>query len=121
MPVSLEFDLGADARQGVVSIYDASGKFVREQVMTGLAAGRQNLTWDGKDSQGNPVSKGVYSFEVIANGPKNEKIVVTPFARGRVTGVTFDNDTPLLLVGGRRVAFADVLQVSQAEAAAQRE
>jgi len=111
-PVSCEFDLGAAAKRVVVSIYDSTGGFVTDVVGASLPAGRSSLAWDGRGRNGNLVADGTYSYQIQAEGADGKKIAADSLTRGQVTGVTFDGSTPVLMVGGRRVAFGDVLQVS---------
>jgi len=108
-----EFELGADAKRVVVSIYDAAGSFVKDIQATGLEAGKQSLSWDGKDRNGNTVADGSYSFEVQAEGASAEKVDVTTYSKGRVTGVTFEDGVTYLIVGRGKVAIGDVTQVKQ--------
>jgi flagellar basal-body rod modification protein FlgD len=111
-PAVCEFELGADAKRVVVSIYDASGHFVKDIQTTGIQAGKQSLTWDGKDRNGNKVTDGSYSFEVQAEGAKGESVDVTTYSKGTVTGVTFEDGDTYLIVGRGKVAIGDVIQVS---------
>jgi flagellar basal-body rod modification protein FlgD len=39
------------------------------------------------------------------------KEIVTPYTRGRVTGVGFQGDDPVLLIGEQRILLADVVRV----------
>jgi len=108
-----EFELGSAAQSATVSIYDATGSFVADIQLTGLNAGKQSVAWDGKDRTGNPVADGTYTFEVQAAGSSGEKLAVTTFSRGTVTGVTFENGVTYLMVGPSKVAIGDVTQISQ--------
>lgn len=47
---------------GSLLIYDVAGRIIREWNITGQAAGRHSVTWDGTDMNGNPVSSGVYLY-----------------------------------------------------------
>ncbi len=112
-PVACEFELKSAARRAVVSIYDAAGNFVKDVQATALAAGKQSLSWDAKDRNGNTVPDGAYSFEVQAEGATGEKLDVTTYSKGTVTGVTFEDGITYLIVGRSKVAIGDVTQVSQ--------
>ncbi len=112
-PVALEFTLQGAARQAAVSLYDASGQFVRDILLEGLPAGRQSVTWDGRDRNGSPVGAGLYRFEVQAQGTSGDPVAVVPFARGRVSGVLFQEGIPYLMVGPRQVAVGEVTRITQ--------
>jgi len=113
LPATCEFELSAAAQRAAVSIYDATGGFVADIQMTGLNAGRQSVAWNGKDRNGNPAPAGNYTFEVQAEGAKGEKLTATPYTRGTVTGVIFENNTTYLMVGQSRIALGDVTQINQ--------
>jgi len=115
-PVACEFSLEADAKRVAVSIYDAAGNFVKDIQATALKAGSQSLSWDGKDLNGNAVSNGAYTFEVQAEGTGGEKLGVTTYSKGTVTGVTFEDGVTYLIVGRSKVAIGDVTQVKQGPA-----
>jgi flagellar basal-body rod modification protein FlgD len=108
-----EFDLSAAAKQATVSIYDASGGFVADIELTGLKAGKQSVTWDGKDRSGNAVADGTYTFEVQAEGAGGEKLTATTYSRGTVTGITFEDGITYLMIGGSKVAIGDVTRIDQ--------
>jgi flagellar basal-body rod modification protein FlgD len=115
-PVSCDYELPAAAKRVVVTIYDATGSFVRDYEKTALAAGKQSLTWDGKNRNGNTVADGAYTFEVQAVDQKGAKLDVTTFSKGTVTGVTFEDGVTYLVTGRNKTAIGDVTQVTQAAA-----
>lgn len=115
--VACEFDLAQPAQKVVVSVYDATGAFVKDVVATGLTAGRQTVGWDGRDRSGNTVADGAYTFEVQAEGSGKEAVAATTYTRGTVAGVSFQDGVTYLAVGNRRVAIGDVVQVTQQTAA----
>jgi flagellar basal-body rod modification protein FlgD len=117
-PVSCDYEIPAAAKSVVVTIYDATGNFVRDYQKTALAAGKQSLTWDGRDRNGNTVADGAYTFEVQALDQKGAKLNVTTFSKGTVTGVTFEDGITYLITGRNKTAIGNVTQVTQAAAPA---
>lgn len=112
-----EFELSAEAKRAAVSIYDATGNFVADIQLTGLRAGKQSAVWNGKDRNGNPVADGDYTFEVQAEGAGGEKLPVTTYSKGTVSGVTFEDGVTYLIVGRSKIAIGDVTQISQGPSA----
>ncbi|MBD3160996.1 MAG: S8 family serine peptidase [Candidatus Eisenbacteria bacterium] len=49
-----------------LDLYDASGRRVRRLVDNGMAAGPQEITWDGRDDAGRRVGAGVYFYKLRA-------------------------------------------------------
>jgi flagellar basal-body rod modification protein FlgD len=117
-PVSCDYELPAAAKRVVVTIYDATGNFVRDYDQSALAAGKQSLTWDGRDRNGNTVADGAYTFEVQAVDAQGAKLNVATFSKGTVTGVTFEDGITYLITGRNKTAIGDVTQVTQAAAPA---
>jgi hypothetical protein len=46
--------------QASLTVYDITGRKVRELLSESLSAGTHTARWDGKDARGNAVSSGVY-------------------------------------------------------------
>ena len=47
-----------------LAVYDVQGKLVRTLVDATLGEGRQERTWDGKDTRGNPAATGAYFYRL---------------------------------------------------------
>ena len=47
-----------------VKVYDLAGHQIRQLVDGWLAAGRQELAWDGLDQEGRPIASGVYFYRL---------------------------------------------------------
>jgi flagellar basal-body rod modification protein FlgD len=111
--VACEFELAEAASTVTVSIYDSSGAFVKDVTATGLSAGKQTVTWDGKDRNGSTVAEGTYTFEVQAYGASKETVEVTTYSQGTVTGVSFNDGITYLSLGSGEVALGDVVRITQ--------
>jgi len=61
--IALDLPRAADVR---VRLYNLRGALVRVLADGRLAEGRHQLTWDGRDDDGNPVASGVYFVETRA-------------------------------------------------------
>jgi flagellar basal-body rod modification protein FlgD len=109
------FELADSAALAVISVYDASGGFVTSFETGPLNSGRQSAAWDGTDRNGNPVSAGVYRFEVQAVDANNKDLSVTPLISAVVTGVSFVDQTARLITGLQTIAIDDVIAVSEVQ------
>jgi len=112
-PAQLAARLDAPADVSVV-IQDASGRAVRTLQLGVRPAGEVQFTWDGLDARGNPLPSGTYKLSLGAKTGAGEDVAATLRARGRVRGVTFDGEIPLLLIGSSRVKMSDVVEITQA-------
>lgn len=111
--LTLGYDMPDGVKTGTVSIVDKDGKVVFSQAAV-LTAGRQNLQWDGKDNNGNPVPEGTYELRVAALDAENKSLNVTKYVPGFVESLESLADGALVLVvDGKQVSLADVRKVSQ--------
>jgi rhodanese-related sulfurtransferase len=51
-----------------LGIYDARGRLVRHSVLSGQRPGAAGVVWDGTDSEGRPVTSGLYFYRLTWNG-----------------------------------------------------
>jgi len=73
---TITFDLSKDSNVKI-SIYDTSGRLIRELVDHTMTVGSQTINWDGKDESGNPVSGGVYLYNLhTGNYNQTKKMVL---------------------------------------------
>jgi flagellar basal-body rod modification protein FlgD len=115
-PAECHFELADNAALTVISVYDVNGGFVNSFETGPLDAGRQFAAWDGTDRNGNPVSTGLYRFEVQAVDANNQGVSVTPLMSAVVTGVSFRDQTASLITGLQTIAIDDVIAVSEVQA-----
>ncbi len=111
----IQFELEADAKAVFINIYDSLGNFVRGVEKGTLNAGEHAVAWDGNDNKGHKVPDGTYTIEVLATDANDEMVNTKTFTTGKVTGVTFNNGNPYLLVGNRMIAVGDVIRITEAE------
>ncbi len=66
----ISFDLSniSNGSHGKLDIYDTAGAIIRTFNKTALHAGPNNVTWNGRDSNGKPVKDGIYSAAVTISG-----------------------------------------------------
>lgn len=109
----MPYSLAADATRVVVNITDSEGNLVRTLEVGSQSAGEQTVVWDGKDSAGNPMDPGVYTFEVNAFDVSGNEVGVTTLIQGVVTGVNLAGTEPLLEIGDLKVPLSAVTSVQQ--------
>ncbi len=109
---SLGFDLTQDVQYLSANIYGPQGNFVRTIEGGSLPSGRHTLDWDGRDQEGNRLSAGQYSYEILATDLDGEAATATPFISARVTGVNFDGQTPQLKAGDYSISVNDIREVT---------
>jgi len=59
-----------------LDIFDAAGRLVRTLVDGNLPAARHEVSWNGMDRAGRPVSSGVYFYSITADGFRDTKKMI---------------------------------------------
>ena len=110
---TLSFTLADDASEATITIYDENGKEVTALECGDIAAGTVSVTWDGKDSSGNTVDDGTYSFTVSASDADGKSVTASTSVTAAITGVLYNGGTTYLVTSdGSKIAYGDVTAVS---------
>jgi len=122
VPVNM---IGGQPVQGLISlpngasgmkleVLDKSGAVVRQQIIGAQPSGEVTLTWDGKDSAGNLVPDGAYSFKatVTAAGATNLVPVKTLSTVRSVSQTDAASELMVMVDGGRSVKLSSVQRIS---------
>jgi flagellar basal-body rod modification protein FlgD len=110
--VTLHVDLAGDAATATLTVVDATGRPVASREIGPLGKGRRSIAFDGRDKEGNLLPAGTYTFRVDAKDAAGAPVDATTLIRGVVEAVLFTGGSPALRVGGRDLAFGDVMEVS---------
>ena len=108
---TLGFTLPSSAADVKVNILNSDGTVIRTIDEGPMASGDQMLTWDGKDSSGNQVPSGSYSFSVSAADSQGNQIKPSLYVLGTVQGVKFGSNGASLLVDGSQVDLSSVQEI----------
>lgn len=105
-----------------IMVYNPEGVLVKE-VSSGtdlIAQGRQRISWDGTDEEGNRLADGKYTYKIIARNVSGDYTSASTTERGLVEGVTREGGRSYLLVDGRKVSPGSVATVVTPEDAPQK-
>jgi flagellar basal-body rod modification protein FlgD len=107
---SWELVSGVAAPDSTITIYDVNGN---EMFTTKHAVdrGESTFTWDGKTNDGTDAPDGVYSIRVIGNTSDGQAVNVYAAVTGKVTGVDFTGDEPVLQIGEVRANLSSVMEI----------
>lgn len=108
-PTPVSYTLAANASTTTVQILNASGVPVTTWTGTNQSAGPQNLQWDGKDSSGNTLPTGAYSFAVTAKGANGAVVPVTTQTTGVVRSINYDGNGPVLVFDAGQTALPSAI------------
>ncbi len=101
----------AEPGQVIVTIFDGAGNQVYSYAQADLAAGTHAVAWNGQSLNGQSVPDGTYRYEIQAISASGVLQEVQATYTGTVTGLTYANGSPQLLMDGRSVDPKSVLSV----------
>lgn len=90
-----------------VRIYDENDELLAEVEAGAVAGGRQFLALDQLD-----IADGVHRVEVEVTDAAGEDVPTTTFVRGTVSGVKYDMNGPVLMIGSMTIPLSAVVEVS---------
>jgi flagellar basal-body rod modification protein FlgD len=105
------FDLQLDAQSQVkVEILDGAGQVVGTADLGILGAGRQSVDLSAIGAPPD-LDDGKYQLRVVATDGSGGQSDLTPIFRARVDGVDLAGESPVLLVGDRRLSVSDIREI----------
>jgi flagellar basal-body rod modification protein FlgD len=108
---SFNFDLLSDAGKVNVTVKDAAGNTVRKLEFGALKKGANSIAWNGLNDEGGPARPGEYKFTLEAKNNAGAKVYAKTTFEGRITGLNYTNQGPVLMVGGQTIKLSDVKKI----------
>jgi flagellar basal-body rod modification protein FlgD len=108
------FDLMGDAIKAKITVKDAAGNVVRTLQAANLKKGQNTIEWNGLQEDGTPARAGDYKFAIEANASSGQKVYAKTGFEGRITGMNFGADGPILMVGKKQVRMSEVKKIEEA-------
>lgn len=112
------FTLLGDAQKATVTIRDTKGQAVRTLNLQNLKKGQNSVVWDGLSEDGMPARAGEYRFAIEAQSSNGGKIAAKSAFEGRITGLNYTAEGPVLMVGEQAIKLSDVKRIEDAPASA---
>lgn len=114
---SFSYTLPEEAKAITVLIKDTTGKLLAN-LPASTTAGRHEMSWNGKDTNGRVMPDGAYKIEIAATSTDGETMSVGTTVYGRVTDVAADSSETLIAMGKVVANVEDVLTVREKTSAA---
>lgn len=109
----INYTLSANAAKVTISISDASGTLVNQDIETSQNAGSNSYAWNGCDANGNKLQAGQYSVAISASDASGNAVNATLSTTGTVTGVSYDKNVPSLIIdGATTVQFGQITGIN---------
>jgi flagellar basal-body rod modification protein FlgD len=104
------YQLPANASENQLVVSDSSGRIVR--TLNGeRGAGTHEFAWDGKGQNGETLADGVYRLEVRAKDSDGATVRSSISSTGIVQETDLSGTDPVLKIGARKAALADVIAI----------
>lgn len=107
---TLSYSLASKADTAVMNVVDSTGTTVR-QITVDTGAGAHSETFDGKNSTGQDLPAGTYTFQIQATDSTGTAVAATTYETGEVTGIDTTDGVVNLHIGGVTVPASNVVQV----------
>lgn len=100
----------AGAGTARVEVRDADGEVVRTYI-TGVDAGWNDVTWDGRLDNGEPAEDGAYTLSVTVTDAGGSELDHQLYESGRVDSIRFENSLAVLSVNGQDYYASEIAEV----------
>ena len=110
---TLAFRPESDVDRIKFTIKNEAGTVVRTIEVENYSATDSTFQWDGKNSDGEQLAAGKYTFEAEGFDDKNNPITVNTFVVGTITGVRYENGNTVLVCNGEEISFSRIIEISQ--------
>jgi flagellar basal-body rod modification protein FlgD len=104
------YRVDAAAENTNITIKDASGNVVYTENLS-LAAGTDQIVWDGTTSSGTQLTSGRFTITIDARDGNGKYVPVTTEMQGVVDGVDVSGSEPFILIGDLRIPLSSISAV----------
>jgi flagellar basal-body rod modification protein FlgD len=105
-PVS--YELVGEADEVIIQIINDSGDVVRQITKEARGQGHHNILWDGLDNEGDPLSDGIYSVNVVARTNEGARVDTSLSKSGQVQDIRFENGGAQIKVNNEWIPTGDI-------------
>jgi len=109
--VNLGFSLEQSASSAKITITDEDGNDVASFNVSDPVEGYNFVNWDGTDSSGDPLPKGVYSMEIKVTDENGQEVENQPLVKVRVNEVALDPSGSILVTDAGNLPMNGVSSV----------
>jgi flagellar basal-body rod modification protein FlgD len=110
---SLNFQLLGAATDVKITVKDAAGNAIRKLDMGAMKKGENAVKWNGLNDDGLSARPGEYHVAIEAKGANGQKIYAKTQLEGRITGLNYTAQGPVLMVGDQSVRMSEVKKIEE--------
>ncbi len=112
----IAFELLGDAAKVRVTIKDSTGAVVRKLDFGDFKKGASTVEWNGVKDDGSAARPGEYKVSVEGTSSAGKKVFAKTDFSGRITGLNYTPEGPVLLVGTKTIKLTDVKKIEDSPA-----
>lgn len=101
-----------DLTEAKIKVLNEKGEAVREYKLNNLQAGTNKITWNGMNESGVNQGAGEYKFTVEAKDKLGQRVNIKTDFEGKISGLSFSAEGPVLQVGAQSIKMKDVRQIT---------
>jgi flagellar basal-body rod modification protein FlgD len=102
------YSLSGDAAEVNVQVLNEIGDVVRTIPQDARGRGVHHILWDGMDNEGDPLSDGKYSFNVMAKTAEGDRLDASLSKSGQVEDIRFDSGRALVKVNNEWIPASEI-------------
>jgi flagellar basal-body rod modification protein FlgD len=106
------YELSQPAPNSTITIRNSAGQTVFTDQVS-LAAGKQDISWDGLSDTGEQQPNGTYQITIDARDANDNSLAVATSVSGVVDSVDLSEADPVLIIGSQRINLSTVTSISQ--------
>lgn len=110
------YELMGDTQKSKITIRDSAGTVVRTLQVADQKKGANMVEWNGLVEDGTPARSGEYKFAIESTASTGQKVYAKTTFEGRITGMNFSPEGPILMVGKKSVRMSEVKRIEEAPA-----
>jgi flagellar basal-body rod modification protein FlgD len=107
------FEMIGEAAKVDITVRDMAGNVVKKFDMGSLKKGQNTLSWNGLADDGVSTRPGEYHFAVDAKNASGQKVYAKTSFEGRITGLNYTPEGPVLLVGKQTLKLSDIKKIEE--------
>lgn len=112
-PGPAEFTVEASIAAGTLEVRDGNGILVSQNDLPRMDRGTHPVKWDGKNSAGQTLPDGTYTFSISARNMDGDPIPVNITSKARITGVDIKDKDGALYSDFGKVTFDQIRSVGR--------
>lgn len=106
------FNAPSALSEATIKVLSPKGEVVREYKLNNLQEGANKIAWNGMNEGGEKQPAGDYKFQIEAKNKEGQKVNVKTEFEGKISGLSFSAEGPVLQVGQQSIKMRDVRQIT---------